>query len=299
MNPLQAAALLAKQAREKLYSCEPADRLEAGKAVRTLYKLAGKPEPRTISWFLSPAAAIYSLMSKYKCLEEFESSWNGTHASLRTMVVQQIFAAARGRTACRVELGTIDYYTMLGVRKDDSAFVHAFHGVTDNCTLWWALRGEAILIDRPEYLATGPEGVLHNDSGPAVVWRDGNKDYALEGFRVPDYVVMDPSKITIEDIQGLGNKVEARRIWINRMGIRRFLAECKATTIDMDGGLPGPGGAPRALLEDCFGARWMYCTDGSTNRLYFLSVPPTAATCSEAHTAISGLDNEQRIIAEG
>jgi hypothetical protein len=58
-----------------------------------------------------------------------------------------------------------------------------------------------------------------------------------------------------------------------------------------------PGSAPRALVEDEEGARWLIGTDGSTERVFWMRASRQAATCGEAHEEMCGFE-ERRLIAE-
>ena len=84
---------------------------------------------------------------------------------------------------------------------------------------------------------------------------------------------------------------------IERMGPAKYMQEAGSKLIDM-ATLTLVGSAPRALMEDAVGNLWLVGTDGSTKRVYTMSVPREAKTCAEAHRLISGLDNESRLIAE-
>ena len=52
------------------------------------------------------------------------------------------------------------------------------------------------------------------------------------------------------------------------------------------------GGGPRALLRDSDGSQWLCGTDGSTSRVYYMSVPNDVMTCRDAHCAIAGIDED-------
>ena len=91
---------------------------------------------------------------------------------------------------------------------------------------------------------------------------------------------------------------EARRVMMQRMGPKKYMLESGAECIDYSAGLGLQGSAPRALYKTKDGSKWLTGTDGSTRRLYWMPVPTEVKTCSEAHRSISGLDNENRLLAE-
>lgn len=73
---------------------------------------------------------------------------------------------------------------------------------------------------------------LHCESGPAIdsVVEDL---YFLHGVLVPDYVVMNPEKITAERIHNEDN-AEVRRIMMERMGWERFCDDAKMEVLHED-----------------------------------------------------------------
>ena len=113
---------------------------------------------------------------------------------------------------------------------------------------------------------------------------------------MPAHAVMCPEKISIEEIRQETN-AETRRVLIERMGPGRYLGESGARVIHEDRERTRKGAAPRALLEDNVGDRWLVGTDGGTRRVYYMPVPKEVNTCSEAHVAICGFD-ESRILAK-
>lgn len=77
------------------------------------------------------------------------------------------------------------------------------------------------------------EGFLHNETGPAVAYPDGWAVYAIHGVRVPEYVVMNPEQITVQDIDSEENS-EIKRVKIERFGIQKYLFESGAEKIHQD-----------------------------------------------------------------
>jgi len=155
-----------------------------------------------------------------------------------------------------------------------------------------------IIVDRPAEVSLDDRGRLHCENGPAFLGRGGMAVFALEGVRVPQKVVMEPEKLTTDEIDQEKNS-EVARLMIQRYGVGKYLQETGAKLIDMDAlSTSIQGSAPRALYEDKKKQKWLIGTDGSTTRVYNMAVPSEAKTCAEAHRMISGLDKEDRIIAE-
>jgi hypothetical protein len=157
-------------------------------------------------------------------------------------------------------------------------------------TLYWVAKPK-VFVERP----TASIRRLHREDGPALE-SDIENLYFWHGVLVPAFVVTRPEWITMKHIQTETN-LEVQRVMIERMGAGKYLSAAGAKLIDMDS-LTLEGSAPRALMEDKTGNRWLTGTDGSTARVYTMAVPREAKSCAEAHRMISGLDRESRLIAE-
>lgn len=167
--------------------------------------------------------------------------------------------------------------------------------VAKECGWWWAFDGLAIVSRRPKALHLDDQGRLHCEDAKAIEYPDGWGVYSWHGVRVPEQVILAPETLNAEIIKAEGN-IEVRRVMIERYGVGKYLQETKAAIVDMDAS-PIPGGAPRILMRDDQGMQYLCGTDGSTKRVYFMSVPDDVTTCREAHEAISGIQ-EVQIIAE-
>ena len=152
-----------------------------------------------------------------------------------------------------------------------------------------------IISDRPKTLKVDERNRSHCDDGPFCEWSDGFKLYSIHGVRVPRWVVEFPEAITVGKIDAEPN-AEIRRVMIDRFGPGRYIHESGAKLLDMDA-LTIEGSAPRALMADKHGQKWLVGTDGSTARVYHMPVPQEAVTCRQAHDMIAGFE-ETRLIAE-
>ena len=136
---------------------------------------------------------------------------------------------------------------------------------------------------------------LHCEDGPALIC-DIQNLYFWHGVLVPAYAITNPEWITIDEISSEQN-AEVRRALIERMTPEKYLWESKASLLDVDHEKCRKGSAPRALLADNQGDKWLVGTDGSTKRVYYMPVPDDVKTCREAHIAICGFD-ESRILSK-
>lgn len=130
----------------------------------------------------------------------------------------------------------------------------------------------------------------------AACENDVENMYAIEGVLLPAYAVVKPEWITAKEIDEQQN-AEARRILIERMGAGKYLSESGAKILQADHETARKGAAPRLLIQDNSGQKWLVGTDGSTTRVYYMPVLNEVKTCHEAHCAIAGFD-EARILAK-
>ena len=165
----------------------------------------------------------------------------------------------------------------------------------DNSGFHYVYDKFAVICDKPKIISLNEDGEVHNETGPAILYRDGFAIYAINGHIVPKLVVMTPEKITTDMIQEEQN-AEVSRIMIERFGLSKYLVETGAKILDMDS-LSLDGSATRILVEDGQGQKWLIGSDGSTKRTYNMSAPRESRTCKQAHSLMSGFD-ENKLIAE-
>jgi hypothetical protein len=117
------------------------------------------------------------------------------------------------------------------------------------------------------------------------------------GVQIDKRIAFHPETLTAEEALQESN-VQVRRIMLERMGYRKFLAQAQADLIheDMDNGrkrqllyVPMDNDEPLVCLS---------ASDPATERQYIIRVPPTTITCHQAVTWIGDFDhpNEYRPI---
>jgi hypothetical protein len=144
---------------------------------------------------------------------------------------------------------------------------------------YWLGSDGAVLVRRPHVLACDQEGHLHSAAGRCVEYPDGWGFYAWHGVRVPEKVILAPEQLNRQDFLAAAN-LEVRRVIQERLG-QRFVPELGGVVLDS-----GPRGTlyEVRLPEDDPErvARYVQVQDASTERTYFLRVPPTIQTAAEA-----------------
>ena len=105
---------------------------------------------------------------------------------------------------------------------------------------WFPTRRFVMVSDRPasiSYEGSPAGNRLHNETGPAIAWRDGYALYFVHGTRVPGWIIEDPSKVTPEAIMAEPN-TEIRRVMVERYGWERFATVAQLRLVDEQ---PDPG----------------------------------------------------------
>ncbi|MBO0780034.1 MAG: hypothetical protein J2P37_14520 [Ktedonobacteraceae bacterium] len=146
---------------------------------------------------------------------------------------------------------------------------------------------EAWLVRKPIRLEQEEQGRWHSVSGMCLQYRDGWGFSAWHGVRVPEKLILHPDQLTKEDWLWEGN-LEVRRAMQERLGPDRFMELVGATCIDQ--------GRRGSLMEVDLGydpervAHYVQVRDASTQRQYFLRVPPSIQRADEAVAWTFGLD---------
>jgi hypothetical protein len=222
-------------------------------------------------------------------------------------------AVARGGDA--IFLGNIpkaiDAEILSRILKIDDPELTWEHEVFHHCTAFAAFQSSCIILaDRPT-MHTNEAGNLHNTTGPAVSWTDGTRLWFNDGHYMEEggrYIVDTPNKLTTEHILRINNE-ETRRLAIEQFGWDKFIVEADCPVLDrrtndIDNTIEMLVGAPRSQ-SSADDVRWsrpqqnrmvLFCR--STGRRYFLSVPSTVQTCSDAQAwmANDGTDSDTRAI---
>lgn len=156
-----------------------------------------------------------------------------------------------------------------------------------------------VLLGRP-VTHKNRDGELHCDTGPAVVYKDGAKQYWLNGHELGvlgQKIVERPHEITLTDISDEMNE-EVKRIAIEKYGWGRYLTEKNAVVLDQrQNDVDNTFEALVAVQEKATNGFWdsnrqVFISAGkpitrhrlvlacrSTGRQYFLAVPETVTDC--------------------
>jgi hypothetical protein len=180
------------------------------------------------------------------------------------------------------------------------AFYQFFHEVfADNDLIHLALFNEMVsgyrlgskeawLVRKPIRLERDAQGRLHSESGKCMEYRDGWGFYAWHGVRCPEKIILHPEQLTKDDWMHEEN-LEIRRVIQERMG-DRFVVILDGKIIDK--GVRGTLYEVDVTPDPERIAMYLHVKDSSTDREYYLRVPPTVKTAQEACAWTFGLSEE-------
>jgi cytoskeletal protein RodZ len=156
-----------------------------------------------------------------------------------------------------------------------------------------------IISDRPKTLLVNDENQPHCSTGPFCEWRDGSALYALNGVRVPMWVVETPiNKIKKEDILNETN-TDVRRELIKRIGIEKTIDILGAKVIDT---YKTKTGGKYELLEIDYDGRskrpYLKFKCPSSGAVYIEGARPEHKTAKEAYLYQHKLKEEVKIVWE-
>ena len=131
------------------------------------------------------------------------------------------------------------------------------------------------------------DGVMNNDSGPAVTFRDGLKCWVLNDVEVDEQIVMFPETQTISQIDDETNE-EVKRIRLERYGVDKYLDQTGAMVLDFNENFIE--GTKETLLKTKNGMLFLTGVCPSTGRVYYMEILPdedngeSVTTASEAQS---------------
>jgi hypothetical protein len=288
------------------------DEKEAIEAVKRDYAVCGYPEPKRFVSFQSPKSAAFAAAIFKTQFEPRTPAWDrfvsgGTEIitqdeldpylesnltdDLRRSAANCVNEMAFG---CHEASWLVMYDFLLNeLAVDECKKLVPLMNLARVCG-WWAPYNETcILQDRPSEIHQDDRLRLHNDSGPAIAYRDGWKIYCVHGVRIDDWIIEHPERMTPAQIDSEKN-VEVRRVMIDKFGKERYLREAGAVLIHEDdfGKLwqkDQPGDEPLCMVEVINGTPE---ADG-TFRTYFLRVAPDIKTAREAVASTYKLNAKQ------
>jgi hypothetical protein len=102
-------------------------------------------------------------------------------------------------------------------------------------TCGWYLPYEnyCFVSDRNNIQHLDINGRLHNDKGPALAYRDGFSLYMIHGVRIPPYIITNPERLTVDEIDNERNQ-EVKRVMLDKYGFENYIKNSGAKLIHSD-----------------------------------------------------------------
>ncbi len=178
----------------------------------------------------------------------------------------------------RLDARVVDVSDCTKLRWQDEAFVEVSDLNLTGCSQitflpWWLLVQGSLDVAN-----TGLKALPEGQNGYRLLWR---------GVEVDARIAFRPEQLQVKEVFAQRNS-EVRRVMLERIGWERFLQEAKPKVRDRD---YDPGGE-RRLLHVAFTDHedlLVLCVKcPSTERQYFLRVPPHVTTCHQAAAWIAG-----------
>jgi len=200
---------------------QPADRPNAEKAIRMMYADAGLAEPRII-WADSPlsgALIVHALR-------------DGKLASVRESVRDSVWDSVGGQHDVSW-LAFYDYFRAECDLADQTKALGGLWLLAQSCGWIYPYDKVCVATERPTICAVNERGLIHRETGPAILYPDGFAVYAWHGVQLPaDWIeqrdTIDPATILA------ARNVEQRAAGISMIGMAKVLDRLDHKIIDSD-----------------------------------------------------------------
>lgn len=188
---------------------------------------------------------------------------------------------------CIADADWLHFYTImqeaLDIDLDIPAGIQAF--LRNGGMYLHAFEERAVVCCNPLYVNRDENFSLHGEDEAAMVWEDGTALYFHHGVAVPEKLVLSPDTITREDVMHEQN-AEVRRCYQEILGSYRFGNLLGLVLLDADKDRFGNDlKLYKTEFRDKLAGDFIYFAQvvcPSTQRQYFLCVPPKLRTAKEA-----------------
>lgn len=216
LTPAQEARLIEYGAEKDriVKNTSPINREKVESIINQFYTSKNRPVPK-ILYFDSPIQAIETLRKDHPD-EEFDIADFTTYSDLIGSCLMHEF---------QMELGC-------AFDEPTTNDIKLYAQVIREMSMWAPYDNAAVVIERPIVYELNNEYLFHCETGPAIVWKDGNKMFFLNGVSVPEYLVMTPSEnLDIEWCNAQENN-KVKQEFVKKFGQERLAA--LGVTIDVD-----------------------------------------------------------------
>jgi hypothetical protein len=274
-------------------STEPANFVEAKKAIIKLYKQAGLTVPKKWFSFSSPMTSnlgTYFLMNNtalksIKAMKKKDTSQEEIIMAMQDIVNSDTDYTETMRTINSAYiwgnheaswLAMYDFYKSIGITETEQLM--PLMEIAEHCS-WWAPYDDVVIMqDKPSVIHFDDENRLHAQNGPAIEYRDGFSIYCWHGVPIPEEWIT--KGISAANALAVTN-TDQRSAACEICGWNTILRELKAKTINKDKD-PMVGELVEVEIPEAGKARFLRVRCG-TEREFALPVPMEMKTAREAN----------------
>lgn len=124
-----------------------------------------------------------------------------------------------------------EFAERIGVPIKKSEHLHAYIAYAKSSGVGYFYPGFAFVSDRPEQICKDDDGLLHNEEGPALRFRDGYSVHCWHGRNVPSKWIEDKANLSPLEVLACEN-VEQRAAGCAIIGMVKMLDSLKHKIID-------------------------------------------------------------------
>lgn len=245
------------------------EKIDCANNLRNLYKAANLEVPKSIHFVASPfaaiicggfAAAIDNLgdKSKYTIAEMIDivvksisdknindSKWYVTGYDVKQLNKQlelgdfgiecvknahRMYSGGNQLASWASYISFFRHIAKLDIDYSKWQYYEDFCKLNGPCILH---KNFAIVSDRPEILTVNASNQPHAVNGPFCQWRDGAAMYAVNGVRVPAWIIRRPQDLSVDIIEKETN-AEIRRVMVDIYGKDKYIIDSKVEAIHSD-----------------------------------------------------------------
>jgi len=186
-------------------------------------------------------------------------------------------------------LGFYEYFKDV-VKLDNLEKIDGLIELAKSCG-WYNMYEDVVVFQhRPCQIKFDNEKRLHNDTGAAILYRDGLAVYAWHGTVIPAEWIDDPKSLTAKKALTWEN-IEQRRCACEILGWTKILDELDAKVINEDED-PEVGTLLEVEIPEIGPEKFLRVMCG-TKREFALPVPPEMTTALEANAWTFGFDKDE------
>jgi hypothetical protein len=214
----------------KIGTCtRPSNKTKAEDALIRAYKVASLKPPEKIIWTTSPLAGCIIAGILKKAIGG-EPKLDSVGASVWASVRASVWDAVYGQQ----DAFWLSFYNFLQevvkLKKETEKLVPLMD-LSLEANWVYLYKNIAIMSEKPITCKLNEQRVLHSEDSAAIEYKDGFAVYALNGIRMPDWVIKTPKNdLSVEKIFAIEN-IEQRAEAIKFIGMNKCLDKLDAKII--------------------------------------------------------------------